>query len=48
MADQAAMAAYRMGISPEDALSMIIRGEGRFGKKRGGAITKSPTKGKKR
>lgn len=39
LSDQAVMAAMRLGISPEDALSMYIRGQLRLGRKDGGAVS---------
>jgi hypothetical protein len=38
IADQTAMAADRLGISPEDALIMFINAKARLGKKEGGAV----------
>jgi hypothetical protein len=38
IADQAAMAGQRLGISPEDALIMWINSQARLGKKEGGAV----------
>lgn len=38
IADQTAMAADRLGISPEDALIMWINSQARLGKKEGGAV----------
>ena len=38
IADQAAMAGQRLGISPEDALIMFINAQERLGKKEGGAV----------
>jgi len=38
IADQAGMAANRLGISPEDALMLFINAQGRLGKKEGGAV----------
>lgn len=40
LADQAVLAGRRMGVPPEDALKMFILGEGRLGKKEGGAVQK--------
>jgi hypothetical protein len=40
LADQAVLAGRRMGIEPEEALRMFIMGEGRLGKKKGGAVRK--------
>lgn len=40
LADQAVLAGQRMGISAEEALKMFIIGEGRLGKKKGGAVRK--------
>lgn len=38
IADQVVEAAQRMGITPEQALQLFIRGEARLGKKEGGAV----------
>lgn len=39
LADQAVLAGMRLGISPEEALSMYIRGQLRLGRKEGGAVS---------
>lgn len=39
IADQAVLASMRLGITPEEVLSLIMQGKQRYGKKEGGAIT---------
>jgi hypothetical protein len=45
IADQVVEAAQRMGITPEQALQLFIRGEARLGKKEGGSVTKRYNEG---